>query len=104
MLMRMQSFWSDSRRARARPITIQLMAAVLLLASLCPAQAGNLVGRVTSRGRPIRDAVLFVDDLRAPPVHERKMMDQRDRTFIPHVMAVQLGTRVDFPNHDTVYH
>lgn len=31
-------------------------------------------------------------------------MDQRNRTFIPHVMAVQLGTRVEFPNHDVVFH
>jgi hypothetical protein len=32
------------------------------------------------------------------------VMDQRRRTFIPHVMAVQIGTRVEFPNNDFVYH
>jgi hypothetical protein len=31
-------------------------------------------------------------------------MDQRRRTFIPHVMVVQLGTTVEFPNNDTVFH
>src|SRR5205085_10932427 len=34
----------------------------------------------------------------------RAVMDQRNRTFIPHVMAVQVGTQVQFPNHDTVFH
>jgi plastocyanin len=71
---------------------------------VAPSAAGDLVGRVTAHGRPVREAVLFVDELRAPPVRRREMMDQRNRTFLPHVMAVQLGTRVDFPNHDMVFH
>ncbi len=29
---------------------------------------------------------------------------QRDRTIIPHVTAVQVGARVDFPNEDDVFH
>ena len=31
-------------------------------------------------------------------------MDQRDRQFIPHVLVVQTGTAVDFPNSDDVRH
>jgi plastocyanin len=75
-----------------------------LSGALSPARAGDLAGRVTVGRRPVRDAVLFVEELREPPVRGRKSMDQRNRTFIPHVMAIQLGTRVDFPNHDTVFH
>jgi plastocyanin len=69
-----------------------------------PGHAGDLVGKVTARGRPVRQAVLFVEELRQPPVSARRVMDQKNRTFIPHVMAVQLGTRVEFPNSDTIYH
>lgn len=29
---------------------------------------------------------------------------QRDRTIIPHVTAVRVGTRIEFPNEDDVYH
>ncbi len=31
-------------------------------------------------------------------------MDQRDQTFVPHVLAITVGTTVDFPNSDLVFH
>ena len=31
-------------------------------------------------------------------------MDQRNETFIPHVLAITAGTTVDFPNSDKTYH
>src|SRR5437762_1374944 len=31
-------------------------------------------------------------------------MDQRDETFVPHVLAIVAGTTVDFPNNDETYH
>jgi plastocyanin len=34
----------------------------------------------------------------------RGVMDQRNETFVPHVLAITTGTVVDFPNTDTVYH
>jgi plastocyanin len=34
----------------------------------------------------------------------RGRMDQRNETFIPHVLAVDTGTVVDFPNNDRTYH
>lgn len=34
----------------------------------------------------------------------RAVMDQRDETFVPHVLAVQAGTVVDFPNSDRTFH
>jgi hypothetical protein len=37
-----------------------------------------------------------------PP--RRGRMDQRDETFSPHVLAVTVGTTVDFPNNDRTYH
>ena len=41
--------------------------------------------------------------LAAPPL-ARAVMEQRNKTFSPHVMAVQLGTAVDFPNFDPIFH
>jgi len=32
------------------------------------------------------------------------MMDQRNETFVPHVLAITTGTVVDFPNSDRFYH
>lgn len=34
----------------------------------------------------------------------RAVMDQRDETFVPHVLAVTAGTTVDFNNNDRTYH
>jgi plastocyanin len=31
-------------------------------------------------------------------------MDQRNETFVPHVLAIVAGTIVDFPNNDKTYH
>ena len=32
------------------------------------------------------------------------VMDQRNETFVPHLLAITTGTTVDFPNSDTFYH
>jgi len=34
----------------------------------------------------------------------RAALDQRNETFVPHVLAVTTGTVVDFPNNDRIYH
>jgi plastocyanin len=34
----------------------------------------------------------------------RAAMDQRNETFVPHVLAITAGTVVDFPNSDRFYH
>jgi plastocyanin len=34
----------------------------------------------------------------------RARMDQRDETFVPHVLAIMVGTTVEFPNNDKTYH
>ena len=35
---------------------------------------------------------------------DRAVMDQRNETFVPHVLAVMAGTVVDFPNSDKTFH
>ena len=34
----------------------------------------------------------------------RPRLDQRNETFVPHVLAIVAGTTVDFPNSDETYH
>jgi len=36
--------------------------------------------------------------------HPRATLDQRDERFVPQVVAVTVGTTVDFPNNDRTYH
>ena len=39
-----------------------------------------------------------------PTETPRAVMDQRNETFVPHVLAIPTGTTVDFPNSDRIYH
>jgi len=34
----------------------------------------------------------------------RAIMDQRNETFVPHLLAITTGTTVNFPNSDRIYH
>jgi plastocyanin len=38
------------------------------------------------------------------PEQSRVVLDQRNQTFVPHVLAVTTGTTVDFLNSDRTYH
>ncbi len=40
----------------------------------------------------------------APPQPKRAQMLQRDKRFTPHVIAVPVGSTVDFPNFDPIFH
>lgn len=72
------------------------------------AAAGQLTVSVTDgRGAPLAGAIVFLDAAAAAravkpmPVVE---MAQRNKTFVPDVLAVTKGTPVSFPNQDTVRH
>jgi plastocyanin len=73
--------------------------------------ARPLVGDLGSPTRDMTDrrrAVVYVDPAPRPALEElpagRARMDQRHEEFIPHVLAVTVGTVVDFPNDDTKFH
>ena len=56
----------------------------------------------------IRRAVVYLETAPRGAFEEdlpaRRRMDQRNETFLPHVLAVATGTIVDFPNNDSTYH
>src|SRR5215212_4863644 len=58
------------------------------------------------RGGSVRDAVVYaVPEGRTLPLAKKTaVMDQKNRMFIPHVLAVQTGTAVRFPNSDDIRH
>jgi plastocyanin len=94
------------------------------------ARSGSITGHVELRRPPAPPARRpGVSDLGSPPVElptERQMsvvyletaprgafeqndpgnavMDQRNETFVPHVLAITTGTTVAFPNSDRIYH
>lgn len=35
---------------------------------------------------------------------QRKVINQRDKRFLPHIVAVEVGSEIDFPNEDPYFH
>ena len=83
-----------------RPLALSLLLAF-------PVAAATIDVRVQdARGRGVNDAVVYaVPEGRQLPLARRTaVMDQKNRMFIPHVLPVQTGTAVQFPNSDDVRH
>ncbi len=76
----------------------------------CTAASDLNVLVVDPAGRPVADVVVIAKPTIAgaprPDSADRahSAMDQRNRAFVPHILVVQEGTWVDFPNSDTVSH
>lgn len=80
--------------------------AVAMLA--VPLFGGDIHGKVAAHGvRNSADAVVYVDTIAGkafPPPAGHARIDQKNMQFLPHVLAVQAGTTVDFLNSDAVLH
>jgi plastocyanin len=100
----------ESRRAEAAVGSIRGRVEVLreVPAPEARPSVGEL-GMAAPRDLPNRRrSVVYLDAAprRAFEEHEqaRAVMDQRNETFVPYVMAVSVGTVVDFTNSDRTYH
>ena len=68
-------------------------------------ESATVSGHVRTNGQPIGEVYVYIDGLRTAPVHGHTLeIKQRDKQFAPRVAVVPLGTRVIFPNQDTVIH
>lgn len=89
------------------------MRSFLLVAFVCVATLAmgrgpaDLPGLTMAGGKPVGDAVVWLDTPGAPRRRagaSEVVLDQRNLSFFPHVLAVQVGTVVKFPNSDRVFH
>jgi len=88
---------------------MKTLLACLALTSVSLLSAAEFAGQATSsKGEPVADAVFSLVPLDAavPPVSPDAHAEiaQQGQEFLPYVTVVQAGTRVVFPNHDTVQH
>ena len=69
---------------------------------------GTITGAVKcKRVRHPEDVVVYIEEVNGnnyPAPEEKGILDQLNLTFVPHVIAVQKGTSIDFPNSDLVRH
>ena len=78
---------------------------VLLLATAARALVGfDLHGTIRVGERPEPNAVVWVEVPGSGPPQKKVVLDQRNLSFSPRVLAVRTGTTVEFPNNDRVFH
>ncbi len=69
---------------------------------------GAISGTVKcKRVRYPENVVVYIEkigDNKFPAPEEHGVVDQFNLTFVPHVIAIQIGTTIDFPNSDSVRH
>lgn len=86
----------------------------VLFAALAMVSRGNAamleIAVVDQQGRPIADVAVHASSRGAahPPAPvvpiPTALMDQHNHQFVPHMLVVQAGTEVTFPNSDDVSH
>lgn len=92
--------------ARSPAVARTSLFIVCLLALGVSPASYEVAGTTTLSGKAITDAVVWIDVPGAPrPARKGEVvLDQRNMSFSPHVLVVQVGTRVKFPNDDRVFH
>ncbi len=68
----------------------------------------NELGAPPAHGQDAVRSVVYLESAPAPAFSDaapmRATLDQRNETFVPHVVAITVGSIVDFPNSDHTYH
>ena len=68
----------------------------------------ELGGRAPGAAPDVRRGLVYLDTAPRSAFDDREpgraVMDQRNETFVPRLLAVTTGTAVDFPNSDLTYH
>ena len=80
-----------------------LAGALLLLTNV--ANANTIQGQtfLPNKQKAFNAVVYLEGGKKAAPL-TKAVVDQREMTFIPHVSVVTVGTTIEFPNNDTVFH
>ena len=95
---------------------LQLGSLLFALAPAAQSAAATIeISVVDEQGRPIEDVAVYATPALSAAGHvvattaiavpgPKAIMDQRDMQFVPHLLVVQSGTEVAFPNGDKVSH
>jgi plastocyanin len=68
-------------------------------------RTGAVRGKVAFPGGTFKDVYVYIENVKSPPAHGHTFeIGQRDKQFVPQVAVVQRGTKVVFPNYDSVFH
>jgi plastocyanin len=89
----------------------------LAACALLPLTAATVTGRIELRDshepavekrKDYSGVIVYLEPasgvVKASHESRHAVMDQKNKTFKPHVLAIEVGTTVDFPNNDPIFH
>src|SRR5436190_13489626 len=115
-------------------MNIRILSSILSLFLLPQARAGTITGHVRAEGKPevsgegkggkydsrkfkfaekvnyteLTDFIVFIEgkstNAPVPPSKPIQIITQRDAVFRPHVLPIVVGTAVEWPNKDDIFH
>ena len=90
--------------------TAAAVGAAFVLCAAPPAAAETIAGRlqiIEKGGRKASDmseAVVWIDGVKAKPQPGKAVVRMKGKQFIPRLVAVGVGSSVEFPNEDPIFH
>jgi plastocyanin len=83
-----------------------LIGLLLLPVSATAGPVSGTVRTITRDGTAPATSIVYAEPLDAPAPRKpgTYVLGQKDKTFQPHVVAVPVGSTVDFPNNDNIFH
>jgi plastocyanin len=86
-------------------LTLFCLALALQGVGIAAATPPDIRGLVTVDDKPAANVVIWIDGpVVAQDPAPMPVLDQRNLNFYPKVLAVEVGTKIEFPNHDRVFH
>jgi plastocyanin len=117
MIWELPIFFKDQLPYGRRSVNAALAVLCALAPLATPLIAGSVMGQVelkdsniasVRKGRDYSGVVVWLlpasGTTRPPGNGKHARLIQKDKTFTPHVLAIETGTTVDFPNYDPIFH
>jgi plastocyanin len=101
---------AHSRRTEAQlgNRILKLLALLAISTTAYAGGAGRVVGRVAitdADGKPTNaDAIIYVVGFKEPPGTDVTQVAQKDKKFVPDLVAITVGEHITFPNNDAFLH
>jgi plastocyanin len=78
--------------------------------SASPVLAGTIAGTISviekgeRKASDAADAVVYVEGVKGRVTPEKATITMKAKAFLPHLLIVTVGSTVDFPNNDPIFH
>lgn len=91
-------------------VAVRSAACLVALTLSAPAVAGTVKGQVElvqkggRRGADLSEVVVWIEGAKGKPKPATATVTMKAKSFSPHVVAVGVGSTVEFPNDDPIFH